>query len=138
MVGFVEITRVEEFSAAHRLHSKFLSEEENQKLYGKCNGATCHGHNYKLKVTIRNVPDSETGMAYNLCKLKTEIGVILEQLDHKNLTYDVEYFKDHVSTTENLAIYVWNELKKIMSFPELLWKVCIKETSKNSFAYFGP
>lgn len=62
MVGFVEITRVEEFSAAHRLHSKFLSEEENQKLYGKCNGATCHGHNYKLKVTIRNVPDSETGM----------------------------------------------------------------------------
>uniref|UniRef100_A0A8C5TCA1 6-pyruvoyltetrahydropterin synthase n=1 Tax=Malurus cyaneus samueli TaxID=2593467 RepID=A0A8C5TCA1_9PASS len=35
------------FSACHRLHSKSLSEEENRKIFGKCNNPNGHGHNYK-------------------------------------------------------------------------------------------
>uniref|UniRef100_A0A8C0FZE0 6-pyruvoyltetrahydropterin synthase n=1 Tax=Chelonoidis abingdonii TaxID=106734 RepID=A0A8C0FZE0_CHEAB len=37
------------FSACHRLHSKSLSDEENLKLFGKCNNPNGHGHNYKGK-----------------------------------------------------------------------------------------
>nr|BAN19723.1 6-pyrovoyltetrahydropterin synthase lacking C terminus [Bombyx mori]BAN66735.1 6-pyrovoyltetrahydropterin synthase lacking C terminus [Bombyx mori] len=33
----VSIIRRETFSSAHRLHSPFLSDEENKKVYGKCN-----------------------------------------------------------------------------------------------------
>ncbi|KAI8438763.1 hypothetical protein MSG28_011160 [Choristoneura fumiferana] len=42
----VSITRRETFSSCHRLHSPFLSDEENARLYGKCNNPNGHGHNY--------------------------------------------------------------------------------------------
>ncbi|CAG8443595.1 9689_t:CDS:2 [Ambispora gerdemannii] len=47
------ISRIETFSAAHRLHSPYLSVEENSKVYGKCNSAHGHGHNYRVEVVIK-------------------------------------------------------------------------------------
>lgn len=47
MGSIVYLSRIETFSAAHRLHSPSLSDEENEKLYGKCNNPNGHGHNYK-------------------------------------------------------------------------------------------
>uniref|UniRef100_A0A8D1LM10 6-pyruvoyltetrahydropterin synthase n=2 Tax=Sus scrofa TaxID=9823 RepID=A0A8D1LM10_PIG len=41
------VSRLASFSASHRLHSKSLSNEENLKLFGKCNNPNGHGHNYK-------------------------------------------------------------------------------------------
>ncbi|KFO20745.1 6-pyruvoyl tetrahydrobiopterin synthase [Fukomys damarensis] len=41
------VSRLISFSASHRLHSKSLSNEENLKLFGKCNNPNGHGHNYK-------------------------------------------------------------------------------------------
>ena len=41
------VSRLVSFSATHRLHSKSLSNEENLKLFGKCNNPNGHGHNYK-------------------------------------------------------------------------------------------
>ena len=46
------ISRVEHFSSAHRLHSTQLSDEENKRIFGKCNHPNGHGHNYKVKVTL--------------------------------------------------------------------------------------
>lgn len=63
--------------------------------------------------------------------------VLMEQLDHKNLDKDVDYFKNTVSTTENLAIYVFEEIKKRMPIPELLYEVKIHETDKNIVIYRG-
>ena len=50
MTGRVLVTRREIFSAAHRLHSRVLSEEENKELYGPCNNIHGHGHNYTIEV----------------------------------------------------------------------------------------
>lgn len=47
------ITRKEHFSAAHRLHNIHLSDEENQRIYGKCNHINGHGHNYVVKATLK-------------------------------------------------------------------------------------
>lgn len=41
------VTRIEHFSAAHRLNSVHLSAAENIALFGKCNHTSGHGHNYK-------------------------------------------------------------------------------------------
>ena len=46
----VYVTRRETFSAAHRLHSNQLSDEENKNLYGPCNNEHGHGHNYTIEV----------------------------------------------------------------------------------------
>lgn len=45
--GLVFVSRIESFSASHRLHSNALSLKENQEVFGKCNHINGHGHNYK-------------------------------------------------------------------------------------------
>ncbi|XP_031735745.1 6-pyruvoyl tetrahydrobiopterin synthase-like isoform X2 [Anarrhichthys ocellatus] len=94
-VGY--ITRVQSFSACHRLHSVHLSDEENKRVYGKCDNPNGHGHNYKVEVTVRGKIDRLTGMVMNLTDLKRCIeDVIMTPLDHKNLDQDVPYFSNVV------------------------------------------
>ncbi|KAM6951470.1 6-pyruvoyl tetrahydrobiopterin synthase [Aplochiton taeniatus] len=131
------ITRAQSFCACHRLHSKNLSDEENKKVFGKCNNPNGHGHNYKVEVTVHGKIDRHTGMVMNLTDLKQYIEeVIMIPLDHKNLDKDVPYFADVVSTTENLAVYIWDNMAKLLP-PGLLYEVKIHETDKNIVVYRG-
>ncbi|CAF1110863.1 unnamed protein product, partial [Brachionus calyciflorus] len=116
MSKIVYLTRVESFSAAHTLNNKNLSVEENKKIFSKCNN--CHGHNYKVEITVMGTVDPITGMVINITILKKFIQEILDQLDHKNLDEDVEYFKNVVSTTENLCIFIWNSLEERLAKEE--------------------
>uniref|UniRef100_A0A2R8ML94 6-pyruvoyl tetrahydrobiopterin synthase n=1 Tax=Callithrix jacchus TaxID=9483 RepID=A0A2R8ML94_CALJA len=110
-----QVSRGISFSASHRLHSKFLSEEENLKLFGKCSNPNGHGHNYKVVVTVHGQIDPATGMVMNLTDLKKHMEeAIMQPLDHKNLDLDVPYFADVVSTTENVAVYIWDNLQKVL------------------------
>lgn len=132
------LTRKEAISSCHRLHSERLTEQENKSVYGKCNNFWGHGHNYTVEVTIRGPVDPVTGMVMNISDLKMYMKkVLMDQLDHKNLDKDVPYFKNVVSTTENVAIYVFDELKKIMPDPDLLYEVKIHETDRNIVLYRG-
>uniref|UniRef100_A0A8I3WQL0 6-pyruvoyl tetrahydrobiopterin synthase n=1 Tax=Callithrix jacchus TaxID=9483 RepID=A0A8I3WQL0_CALJA len=93
-----QVSRGISFSASHRLHSKFLSEEENLKLFGKCSNPNGHGHNYKVVVTVHGQIDPATGMVMNLTDLKKHMEeAIMQPLDHKNLDLDVPYFADVLS-----------------------------------------
>ncbi|CEF66287.1 6-pyruvoyl tetrahydrobiopterin synthase [Strongyloides ratti] len=133
----VYLKRNETFSASHRLNSNKLSEEENKKIYSKCNNFHGHGHNYEVTVTLKGSVNETTGMVYNLADLKNEMKIVIDILDHKNIDKDIDYFKDIVSTTENLTIFFWNEMKKIMKNGDLLYEIEIKETNKNIFCYRG-
>jgi len=134
----VSLTRRETFSACHRLHSIHLTDEENKEVYGKCNNPNGHGHNYVVLVTLRGPVDDKTGMVMNISKLKMYMEkAITVPLDHKNLNLDVPYFKNVVSTTENVAIFIWDRLTSLMSKPELLYEVKILETEKNHVFYRG-
>ncbi|XP_044312337.1 uncharacterized protein LOC123036886 isoform X1 [Varanus komodoensis] len=81
--------------------------------------------------------DPTTGMVINLADLKDHLEeAIMQPLDHKNLDKDVPYFADVVSTTENVAVFIWGNLLKHL--PEgSLYKVKIYETDKNSVVYKG-
>jgi 6-pyruvoyltetrahydropterin/6-carboxytetrahydropterin synthase len=80
-------------------------------------------------------------MVMDLQELKKAMEMaITDQLDHKNIDKDVPYFRDSkiVSTTENVAVYIWNELEKTLgSHKHLLYKVVVHETDKNKFTYKG-
>ncbi|KAI6660869.1 6-pyruvoyl tetrahydrobiopterin synthase [Oopsacas minuta] len=128
--------RTESFNAAHRLHSKQLSDEENKQVYGKCNNPNYHGHNYKWTVTLRGPVDLQTGMIYNIAELKHAMQQIMIDIDHKNLDLDVEYFYKKVSTTENLTIYLWESITQLVP-RELVHEVKVEETEKNSFVFRG-
>ncbi|XP_002156810.3 6-pyruvoyl tetrahydrobiopterin synthase isoform X1 [Hydra vulgaris] len=135
---YVYLTRSEFVSCSHRLHSCLLSEEENLKIYGKCNNKNGHGHNYKIKVTLYGPIKEETGMVMNLTTLRDYMKVcVVDALDHKNLDMDVPWFKNKVSTAENLVVFIWNSLKLVMDEPQLLYEVKVQETDKNVAFYRG-
>ncbi|NXU97855.1 PTPS synthase, partial [Cettia cetti] len=134
------LSRSVTFSACHRLHSKSLSDEENLKLFGKCNNPNGHGHNYKGLPTSRVLPlqiDPVSGMVMNLTDLKEYMqAAIMEPLDHKNLDKDVPYFSEVVSTTENVAVFIWDSLQQLL--PQgILYKVEVHETEHNVVVYKG-
>ena len=131
-----ELGRRYHFAASHRLHNPDLSEEENNRLYGKCNNPFGHGHNYILEVLVSGKVDPATGMIANLADLDGFVErEVLEPFDHKSLNEDVDAFRVAVPTTENLCIEIFRRLKP---FPKAkLERVRIQETSNNSFEYAG-
>ncbi|XP_074651776.1 6-pyruvoyl tetrahydrobiopterin synthase-like [Tubulanus polymorphus] len=134
---FVYLTRIECFSASHRLHSVHLSNEENERLYGKCNNPNGHGHNYKVEVTVKGEVDPVTGMVMNLTDLKAVIQKkIMDILDHKNVDKDVPYFAEKVSSVENIAVFIWKNLADHLP-RGYLHEIKLHETDKNIAVYRG-
>ena len=132
----VELGRRYRFSASHRLHTPKLSEQENQRVFGKCNNPYGHGHNYLLEVRLSGDIDESTGMIANLADLDAFVQrEVLDAFDYKSLNEDVADFREVVPTTENLCIEIYKRLQK---FPGAhLERVRIQETSNNSFEYAG-
>ncbi|CAI4225309.1 unnamed protein product [Auanema sp. JU1783] len=133
----VTMERVETFSSAHRLHSHKLSDEENKTVYGKCNNTNGHGHNYVWRVILKGELDQTTGMVFDLAELKKCMAIVLDTIDHRNIDKDIAYFKNVPSTSENVCIYLWEELKKHLRQPNILYKCVVEETPKNIFSYKG-
>ncbi len=132
----IELGRRYRFSASHRLHTSQLSEEENSRVFGKCNYPHGHGHNYVVEVIMSGDVDPATGMIANLAELDAFVErQVLEDFDHKSFNEDVPVFRDKVPTTENLCLEIFQRLK---SFPKAkLERIRVEETGNNSFEYAG-
>ena len=133
----VYLTRRASFSAAHRLWSHSLSDDENYALYDKCANPNGHGHNYVLEVTLHGRPDPATGMLLNLTDLKQAMQEqILAWVDHKHLNYDVPWLEGCIPTTEGLVVKFWERLARV--FPDgMLYEVKLYETDNNIAWYRG-
>jgi 6-pyruvoyltetrahydropterin/6-carboxytetrahydropterin synthase len=130
------LTRRYHFAAAHRLHSPALSEEENRKVFGKCNNPNGHGHNYTVEVTVRGMVDPETGMVSDLgCLDQIVQDRVIQRFDHQHLNYD-EAFAKTVTTGENLVVLLWELLEKEIPAGKLD-KIGLVETRDNYFEYRG-
>ena len=135
----IYITRRENFNAAHKLFNPNWSDEQNSEVFGKCANPNWHGHNYNLYVTVKGNVNSDTGFCVNLKKLSAIIRTqITDKLDHKNLNLDVDFMKNRMPSTENVAIAIWNELKSHVNALDCQLH-CIKlcETENNYVEYFG-
>ena len=104
------LTKRIEFAAAHRYHNEAWDAATNRRVFGACNNAPGHGHNYLLEVTVAGPVDRHTGMVVNLFDLKVVLQEVLEEFDHKHLNLDVPYFTKTVPTTENIATVLWGKL----------------------------
>lgn len=125
------------FHSAHRLHSQQLSDKENKIIYGKCNNPNGHGHEYILTVALKGQIDPVTGMLFNLSELKEILdNTIMKEFDHKHLNLDTPYFKDKVSTAENIVVVCWEMLSKTKAAPYLYY-LELQETSNNAVRFFG-
>lgn len=130
-------TRRYRFAAAHRLHTPALSDEDNRRVFGKCNNPNGHGHNYTLEVTVRGEINAETGMVTDVARLDGVVDErIVRRFDHQHLNFD-EDFGRSVTTGENLAVFIWDVLAKAIP-AGTLHKIGLVETRDNYFEYSGP
>jgi 6-pyruvoyltetrahydropterin/6-carboxytetrahydropterin synthase len=132
----IHLTRRYRFAASHRLHSAQLDDEENKRVYGKCNNPHGHGHNYVVEVAVSGPVDPATGMIANLSDLDAFVDrEVIEPFDHTYLNEQIPEFSERVPTTENICIEIFNRLRE---FPRAkLERVRVEETSLNSFEYMG-
>jgi 6-pyruvoyltetrahydropterin/6-carboxytetrahydropterin synthase len=119
-------------SASHRLDTPALTAEENCAVYGKCNNAHGHGHNYVVEVLVGGEVDAETGMVVDLVALDKAVGErILDRFDHANLNL-YPLFADRVPTTENFCKSIFALLCDALPGGELE-HVRVEETENNFF-----
>jgi 6-pyruvoyltetrahydropterin/6-carboxytetrahydropterin synthase len=131
----VSVFRKEHFNAAHRLHNPAWDEEKNYKVFGKCNNPNYHGHNYELEVKLTGEPCAETGFVIDLKYLSDTIKeTVIEKLDHKNLNLDVPEFSNLNPTAENIAITIYNILRKKID-EKLDMQIRLYETPRNFVEY---
>ncbi len=131
------ITKKVNFSAAHRLYNPEFSHTKNEEVFDKCNNLYGHGHNYTLAVTVAGIPDPSTGYVIDLKKLKIILmSEIVEKVDHKNLSFDVEFLKDVIPTVENIAIIFWDILVDKIPAGKL-HSIKLYETEDSYVEYFG-
>ena len=114
-----EVTVNAEFSAAHSL----------RRYEGKCE--QLHGHNWKIEATISTKSIDKLGMVIDFKVLKAILKEITEPLDHAYLN-DVPYFKKANPTSENIAEFIYINLKKA-KIPVTRVKVWETDTSSATF-----
>jgi 6-pyruvoyltetrahydropterin/6-carboxytetrahydropterin synthase len=133
------ITRRERFNAAHRLFREDWTDEKNLEVFGKCSNPNWHGHNYIMYITVKGAVSNETGFVVNLKDLSKIINSrIIDKIDHKNLNLEVDFMKNRIVSTENIAIAIWEELEEeIRQIGADLHCIKIVETENNFVEYYG-
>ena len=111
--------------------------EQNDGVFGKCNNPNFHWHNYELTVSVTGKIDPETGYVIDI-KILTDIikEEVEDKFDHKNLNLDVIEFENLNPTAENIAVVIWNKIRKRIR-PEFDLEVILYETPRNFVTYKG-
>src|SRR5215472_10459309 len=121
-----EVTVEDSFAAGHYLR--------NYK--GKCENP--HGHNYKVRVTLRGAELDKAGLLLDFKDLKEVMKEVIERLDHQMLN-DIEPFKVLNPSAENLARYFFEQtsarLKSITNGRVGVGEVTIWETDTTTARY---
>jgi len=135
----VTIIRRERFCSAHKLWNPDWDAKKNEDTFGGCSNPNWHGHNYELIVKVAGEIEPETGFVMNLKTLSKILKhKVINKLDHKNLNMDVDFLKDKRTTTEVVAVAIWEEIEQeIKEKGGKLISVRVNETENNSVEYFG-
>ncbi len=135
----VFITRIVHFNAAHKLHNPKWTEQENLDAFGKCANPNYHGHNYELHVTVKGKVDPDTGYAINASLLKkVMMEKVVDIADHRNLNIDVPFMQGKLTSSENFAIAIWEQIKPDLDkLNTQLYKIKLIETNNIYVEYYG-
>ncbi len=117
----MDISKTFRIEAAHRL--------PNVPPGHKC--ARLHGHSFAIEVHVTGPVDPELGWVMDFAELKAAFAPLFERLDHRYLN-EVSGLEN--PTSENLARWVWNELKPRLP---LLGHVIVHETCSSACRYDG-
>jgi 6-pyruvoyltetrahydropterin/6-carboxytetrahydropterin synthase len=130
------VTEHFEFSAAHRLHCPELGDEENRRIFGKCNHASGHGHNYRVAVSVR-VPAGPGAPALGVGALASIVNrCVIDRFDHRHLNVDCPEFAALNPSVEHIAMICHGLLvHEVGTTGAALERVTVWETEKTSASY---
>ncbi|MDQ6912746.1 MAG: 6-carboxytetrahydropterin synthase [Verrucomicrobiota bacterium] len=119
------------FSAAHRLHVRTLSVEQNTELFGKCNNLRGHGHRYLAEATIGGALDKRSGTLCNFSEFQRILNDAIKDWDNRHLDLETKEFRERPSTGENIVQALWDKLNPRLT--NRLERLRLWETNNNRF-----
>ncbi len=106
--GAVRLERRYRFSASHLYRRVSWSEEQNRQHFGKCANLPGHGHNYRLYVSLRGIPDPQTAFIVDLPWLDALVTQrVLDRLDHQHLNSAIPEFGPDRLNPSSEALVTW-------------------------------
>lgn len=112
------------FSGAHRLKG----------YRGKCENI--HGHNWEVEVCVGADKLDSQGISIDFKLLRHRLSGVLDALDHRDLN-KVAFFKKNNPSAENIARYIYMNLKKSVNSKGVsLRRVNVWETKDSCAVYF--
>jgi 6-pyruvoyltetrahydropterin/6-carboxytetrahydropterin synthase len=118
----MQIFKVFHIEAAHRL--------PNVPAGHKC--ARLHGHSFRVEVHVGGEPGAQTGWVMDFADVKTAFAPVFDRLDHHYLN-EIPGLEN--PTSENLAVWIWRELKPALP---ALTRLVVHETCTSGCVYEGP
>lgn len=130
-----QITKQYKFCAAHKYWNDSWSEEKNKQVFA--DDVRTHGHNYDLYITIKGPINQESGFIINLLDLNKLVNTkIIKSLDH-SMIHEHPWFSGKQPSTENLVLFIWEELSKEIESPAKLHSIKLRETGTIFTEYYG-
>jgi 6-pyruvoyltetrahydropterin/6-carboxytetrahydropterin synthase len=119
-----EIDIQREFSAAHMLKG----------YNGNC--SALHGHNWTVQATVSSSVLDDIGIAVDFRALKSELDIIITELDHTNLN-EIPPFEQNNPSSEQLAKYIFDRLSATLNTDDILVsKIRVCESPGSGATYF--
>ncbi|MGW8195378.1 MAG: 6-carboxytetrahydropterin synthase QueD [Desulforhopalus sp.] len=97
-----------------------------------------HGHNWKVKVTVRATELDQYGMGLDFTVLKKIVKEVIDKLDHHDLN-TLPYFQDRNPSSEYIAEFIFREVTaRLSNGSYFLYSVDVLETDNQGLTYYGP
>ena len=129
------LTKVFHFNAAHQYGHSDWTDEKNWEVFGP--DSKIHGHNYMLEVMVTGDIVDDTGFLVDLGNLKKIVKKnVIDILDHSLFNVEVKFFKDRQPSSENLVIFIWNQIQSELKGAKL-HRIRLHETPTIFTDYYG-
>lgn len=115
------------------IFDRFASAHYLEGYQGTCE--TLHGHNWKVEVEVQGNELDNVGMLIDFRELRGLLGSITKDLDHCLLN-DLEPFKIVNPSSENIAKYLYDELKVKLPSNVSVYRVSVWESENSMATYF--
>ena len=131
------LTKQYKFCAAHRYWNDEWTEEKNIEIFR--DDVKLHGHNYQLDITISGPIDESSGFIINIQDLNSVVNAhVIKFIDHSQIEEDIPWFVNKQPSTENMVVFIWEQLADKIPLPAALYSIKLRETSTIYTEYFGP
>ena len=133
----IYLTKEYKFCAAHRYWNEQWSDKKNKEVFG--DDVKIHGHNYDLLVTVKGEINNDSGFIIDIKKLNKIISkYVISLFDHSQIEKDIDWFLDKQPSTENMVIFIWNQISDKIPSEASLYSIKLRETPTTFTEYYGP